>query len=1011
MTKTVTFFNLKKGFQLALIFTLIFGFNGQAQFSVTWPTATPSVSGASSTSLTASTAFYATGTGGLFTASNSFSGGILSGTGITGAVDATGCDPLYNAVTGALRTISPYLEFKIEPNAGYSMNTNQFTFTVSSANAATRSTLAAGYSVDGGVTFTGLDAPTGGITGSTLAISPLWSSFSYATTLTVPATFTFTVPAAAITPTKALILRLVIWRNNSTSSSSGSAFTISSPTITGTTTLSSTPTLANPVPTALTGFNYVPGAGPSAAQSFTVGGINLTSPLVVTAPSNYEVSINATTGFSNSVSITPTSGTVASTIFTRLKAGLATGVYNQTISISSGSTPSKTINCSGLVFANPATYFIDSVGGSNTNSGTTINTPWQDLSKLNNITISPGSTINLKSGSVWNGQQLKFLGSGVAAGPIVVDKYGSGAKPILNGVGLTGEGVVYLYNQDNIEINNLEITNYPPLVAPNTNPDQIFFIGISEKGDPNAVPPIPDKTGNPLGADRRGVMVALDNFGTANHIYLKNLDIHHIKGQLGNGTTVWNGAIPKRTGGIFFTVLGNTELPSSKSRFNDVLIDGCNINYCENQGLALDNEWNVYYPGGQNSIVPADVTEYNNWYDRRYSNVKISNNVIHHIGKNAMIIRCTDETGLIERNVCYETAVGTTGNTMFTARAKGTVFQYNEGSFNRATTQRVDPGNIDGCMYDPDFGSVGIIFQYSYSHDNSDGIYWGCNTRGGANNTSGKADPGDVGCTLRYCISQNDNGTLVFFNYPSAGNEIYNNVFFVKSGLNTKVIHESSSKDHTYNFFNNIIFNQSSLTHYTFASTGVGIQTRSLANNVFFGTTAINQPTGSSTIVATNSSTADPLFVDPGKATLGLSTLDGYKLLTNSPAIGAGRLIAANGGFDYYGNFVSATALPNRGAYQGTGVTLSISDINNGKPNLYPNPIRENKMTVHLPNQSDAIAALTVSNILGQAVFVQKMTIENGFLAVNFNETLKKGIYILNIVVDAKTWTQKFIVD
>jgi hypothetical protein len=1010
MKKSVTSFFVKNGFQLASIFALIFGFSAQAQFSVTWPTATPSFSGASSSTLTASTAFFATGTGGFFTGVNSYSNGVLSGTGITGGVSAAQCGSLYNSVTGSTNTISPYLEFKIEPNAGYSMNTNQFTFTVSSNNAASRSTLAAGYSVDGGVTFTGLGAPTGGITSSTLAISPLWSSFSYDTALTAAATLTFTVPAAVITSTNSLILRLVIWRNNATSNSSGSAFTISSPIITGTTAVSLSPTLSNPVPAALSGFNYVPGAGPSAVQSFTVGGINLTSPLVVTAPSNYEVSINATAGFSNSLSITPSSGNVSNTIFTRLKAGLITGTYNQTISISSGSLPLKTVNCSGFVFANPVNYFIDSVGGSNTNSGTTINTPWQDLSQLYNLTVSPSSTINLKSGSVWTGQQLKFLGSGVTAGPIIVDKYGSGAKPILNGNGLTGQGVVYLYNQEHIEINNLEITNYPPLVLPNTNPNQIFFIGISERGDPNAVPPIPDKTGNPLGADRRGVMVAIDNFGTANHIYLKNLEIHHIKGQLGNGSTVWNGAIPKRTGGIFFTVLGNTELPSSKSRFNDVLIDGCNINYCENQGLALDNEWNVFYPGGQNSIIPADVTEYNNWYDRRYSNVKISNNIIHHIGKNAMIIRCTDETGLIERNVCYETAVGTTGNTMFTARAKGTVFQYNEGSFNRATTQQVDPGNIDGCMYDPDFGSVGIIFQYSYSHDNSDGIYWGCNTRGGNNNTTGKADPGDVGCTLRYCISQNDNGTLVFFNYPSAGNEIYNNVFFVKPGLNTKVIHESSTKDHTYNFFNNIIYNQSSLTHYTFALTGAGIQTRTLANNVFFGTNAINQPTGSSTIVATNSTTADPLFVNPGQATLGISTLNGYKLQTNSPVIATGRLIAANGGLDYYGNFVSATAFPNRGAYEGIGVALSIQDNKNEKANIYPNPIRNNQFTIVVPNQMNGKLTVEIHNLLGQLVHKQEYKVESTEIAVQPIFEMNKGVYLVSLKNDGIVITQKISV-
>ena len=559
--------------------------------------------------------------------------------------------------------------------------------------------------------------------------------------------------------------------------------------------------------------------------------------------------------------------------------------------------------------SNGTTYYIDSVAGLDTNNGTTIATPWKSVSKVNTNLVA-GDKIYLKCGSVWNGEQLKFSGSGSSANPIIVDQYGTGAKPILNGNGLTtaNQGVVYLYNQDYIEINNLEITNYPITSESIANPNSIFFVGLFELG------------ANPYGADRRGVMVAIKDKGVCNHIYLKNLNIHHIKGQLGNGSTAVNGAIPKRTGGIYFAVLN--EATASNSRFNDVLIDNCAINYCENTGLAFDNEDNVYYPGGNELTL---------WTARKFTNIKVSNNVIHHIGKNAMIIRCTDETGLIEYNTCYETALGTTGNTMFSARAKGTVFQYNEGSYNRATTQTVDPGTIDGSMYDPDFGSVGVIFQYSYSHDNSQGIYWGCNTRGANNNTSGIPDPEDVGCTLRYCISQNDKGDLIFFNYSSAGNEIYNNVFYTKLGLSPNIIHENSGNNHTYNFNNNIIYNLGN-GGYAFGS-GTGIQTRTIQNNTFYGTHPSDEPTD------INKLTSDPLFVNPGTGssgtgTLSINSLDGYKLKIGSPASANGKVISTNGGYDYFGNSVSSSTIPNRGAFEGLGFfpyfySKNASDLSN----------------------------------------------------------------------------------
>ncbi len=623
--------------------------------------------------------------------------------------------------------------------------------------------------------------------------------------------------------------------------------------------------------------------------------------------------------------------------------------------------------------SNGAIYYIDSVAGSDANNGTAEATPWQNISKVNLLTLALGSKIYLKCGSVWNGQQLKFLGSGTAAYPIIVDQYGTGAKPRLNGDGIAtaNQGVVYLYNQDYIEINNLEITNYPVLPA-TTNPNSIFFVGLYATSGTNP---------NPYGGDRRGVMVALVDKGVCNHIYLKNLNIHHIKGQLGNGSTAVNGAIPKRTGGIYFAVLN--EASSSNSRFNDVLIDNCSISYCENTGLAFDNEDNVYYPGG---------TELALWTARKFTNIKVSNNVIHHIGKNAMIIRCTDETGLIEYNTCYETAVGTTGNTMFSARAKGTVFQYNEGYYNRATTQRVDPGSIDGSMYDPDFGSVGVIFQYSYSHDNCQGIYWGCNTRGSNNNTTGIPDPEDVGCTLRYCISQNDLGDLVFLNYSSAGNEIYNNVFYIKSGTSPSIIHENSGNNHTYNFFNNIVYNLGNGS-YSFGTTG---QTRNFQNNVFYGNHPSNEPADVNKLIT------DPLFVNPGQGAVGRnSLLDGYKLQVNSPALASGRVITTNGGRDFWMNNVNSITAPNRGAYQGAGL-LSNESWESNSVKVYPNPV---KGILNL-SYSETINSVKVVNMLGQELLSKEVNAATAQIDLS---NFTNGTYLVQMTSGETTKTVKVI--
>jgi len=104
-------------------------------------------------------------------------------------------------------------------------------------------------------------------------------------------------------------------------------------------------------PTTLSGFSYIEGSGPSAEQTFDVSGTNLTADISITAPTNYEISETTGSGFTSPITLTQTGGTVASTtIYVRLKAGLAIGTYNdEDITASSTDATDKTVTCSGSV--------------------------------------------------------------------------------------------------------------------------------------------------------------------------------------------------------------------------------------------------------------------------------------------------------------------------------------------------------------------------------------------------------------------------------------------------------------------------------------------------------------------------------------------------------------------------------------------------------------------------------------------------------------------------------------
>ena len=411
-------------------------------------------------------------------------------------------------------------------------------------------------------------------------------------------------------------------------------------------------------------------------------------------------------------------------------------------------------------------YYINSEIGSDENIGTSENSPWKSIQKVNRTTFLPGDSILFSCGGVWY-EPLMPLGSGEFDAPIVISSYGSGYMPLFIGNGITDKGVVNLYNQSYWEISNLEITNDAP------------------------------EYGN-----RKGVEIIAENYGVSKHIHLKNLRIHHIKGIPGNDSKA------KRTAGIFIVV---TDDKQKATRFDDILIEDCTIHDVLNQGIAFNNE------GFETKGYPGE----GQWSDQMFTSVVIRNNVIYNISKNAMIIRMA-EGGVVENNVCFNTATMTTGNTIFSRNAKGTVFQYNEGFLNKSHDH-------DGSFYDPDLNSPETIWQYSYSHNNAHGMLWLC--------TKNK----DSGIIVRDNVSENDHGFLVYFNYAFPEVSVLNNIFFADNSVSPFLIRENPNNLHKHILFSqNLILNQSDSFTFEFRPEAAlnskkNKNNRTFENNIYLG--------------------------------------------------------------------------------------------------------------------------------------------------------------------------------
>lgn len=107
--------------------------------------------------------------------------------------------------------------------------------------------------------------------------------------------------------------------------------------------------------TALKGFTYVVGDGPSATKTISVSGENLTEDITLSLgeASNYEMSLAENDNYGNSLTLTQTEGSVVeTTIYVRLKEDLAVNAsYSGTITLTSGSASEITVSLTGSVKA------------------------------------------------------------------------------------------------------------------------------------------------------------------------------------------------------------------------------------------------------------------------------------------------------------------------------------------------------------------------------------------------------------------------------------------------------------------------------------------------------------------------------------------------------------------------------------------------------------------------------------------------------------------------------------
>ncbi|NNK88428.1 MAG: hypothetical protein HKO90_09105, partial [Flavobacteriaceae bacterium] len=121
-------------------------------------------------------------------------------------------------------------------------------------------------------------------------------------------------------------------------------------------------------PAVLTGLDYT-GPGPSAEQTYTLSGTNLTPAsgnIAVTAPANFEVSLTSGGGFAGAINVSYSGSTLANTtIYVRLAAGLGAATYGPSnISNTGGGASTENVSVEGTVSISGASDILAAGGES-----------------------------------------------------------------------------------------------------------------------------------------------------------------------------------------------------------------------------------------------------------------------------------------------------------------------------------------------------------------------------------------------------------------------------------------------------------------------------------------------------------------------------------------------------------------------------------------------------------------------------------------------------------------------
>jgi hypothetical protein len=356
------------------------------------------------------------------------------------------------------------------------------------------------------------------------------------------------------------------------------------------------------------------------------------------------------------------------------------------------------------------TFYVNAANGNDASAGNEEAHPWATLKNLNQHIFDPGDQILLRAGQNWTGT-LELHGSGTEDAPIVLGRYGEGDKPLIKGAGAAQ--TILLSEISYWTLQDIAVTNHGATV------------GI-----------------------RNGIQLHVAFKALAAGLHLVRVDIHDVNGEVGS----------KSSGGIGVMAWGKN---GHTARFDDLLIDHCNIAHVDGQGI-----W-FHVKGSRDEDENAVSHDFPN------TRIRITGTTIFDTGRNAIFLRDSLNAS-IDHNTVRSAAARTHGNAIVVAGAKGTVIRNNEVFDTGAS------GGGENGAFDADDGAINTLIEDNWTHDNAGGS---ANIVNDPTHTSTNS-----GTIVRYNLSENEKASVFGLGGNVQNTLIYNNTVFIGKGHSPKIL-------------------------------------------------------------------------------------------------------------------------------------------------------------------------------------------------------------------------------